>query len=82
MRPCIVVQNNTGNYHSDTLVVVWMSQYDQHPMPTHCKVYDGMESNALCEQISSIEKTDVIKKFGHEYDMKNVNACLRKELGL
>lgn len=66
IRPCVVVQNNIGNIHSPTTVVVPMtSKVDKRNIPTHVFISKqiGLTHNsiALCEQIITINKTDIIK---------------------
>ena len=57
IRPVIILQNDTGNCHSPTtLVVAVTSKTTKNYLPTHIKVYSPMlrkNSVAMLEQISN-----------------------------
>lgn len=60
-RPGVVVQNNAGNFTSDTLIVVPMASKKSSQI-THVEVKKGdvnikRDSTILCEQIRVIDKS-------------------------
>ncbi len=62
VRPVLVIQNNTGNYYSPTVIVAAMSGRTEGKadLPTHYKVgvCAGLEAESLVllEQIRTIDK--------------------------
>lgn len=62
---CIVVQNNTGNHFSPTVVVVPCTTKAKNKIPTHLdiKLKNGIWNTALCEQIITISKDCILSKF-------------------
>lgn len=65
IRPCIVIQNDLGNIHSPTTIIIPLtSKIKKHKLPTHV-VIEGMldkPSVALCEQIRVIDKSRLQSK--------------------
>ncbi|WP_093624965.1 type II toxin-antitoxin system PemK/MazF family toxin [Limosilactobacillus gorillae] len=63
IRPVLVVQNNVGNRHSPTVIVVAITaRMQKHRLPTHVKLNQeaaglARDSVILCEQIRTIDKT-------------------------
>lgn len=63
IRPVVVVQNNVGNRHSPTVIVVAITaRMQKHRLSTHVKLNQGAvglahDSVILCEQIRTIDKT-------------------------
>jgi len=59
-RPCLVVQNDMGNIHSPTVIIVPLSTKQKNKLPTHAMVSKscGLEADsiALTEQIRTIDK--------------------------
>jgi mRNA interferase MazF len=61
-RPCLIVQNNTGNKHSPTVIVAPITgRLKKNPIPTHVLLPKscGLErdSLALTEQIRAIDRS-------------------------
>lgn len=60
IRPVLVVQNNIGNMHSPTIVVLPITSMKKRPLPVHAKVDDNAlltdNSIVLAEQIRTIDK--------------------------
>jgi len=60
IRPVLVVQNNIGNMHSPTIVVLPITSMKKRPLPVHTKVDDNDlltdGSIVLAEQIRTIDK--------------------------
>jgi mRNA interferase MazF len=69
-RPVLIVQNNTGNTHSPTVVVVPITRNLQKSrLPTHVTIPQscGLESDslALAEQIRTIDRSRLSDYIGH-----------------
>lgn len=70
IRPAIIIQNDKGNEHSPTTIVVPITSQEKKPMPTHVMVkpyQSGLNkvSTIMCEQIRTIDKSRIISKVGH-----------------
>lgn len=68
-RPVLVVQNNQGNFHAQTLIIAPMTaQPEKKKLPTHCyigKVPGLGESNTvLLEQLRTIDKRRIVSYIG------------------
>lgn len=90
VRPVLVIQNNTGNRYSPTVIVAAMSgkTTEKANLPTHYKILarDGLKDDSLVllEQLRTIDKrrlNDFIGQLGQK-DMEQVNHCLIISLGL
>ena len=62
MRPVLIVQNDTGNRHSPTVIAAAItSQTGKARLPTHIELSAGgalrRDSVVLCEQIRTIDKS-------------------------
>lgn len=80
-RPCIILQNNKGNYYGSTTIVSPLTKKQKkNNMPTHYilskEKYSFLkhESMVLCEQIRTIDTSRIKKKIGcvTEYDIGNI----------
>ncbi len=84
-RPAIVVSNDVGNRYSTAIEVVYLTSQQKTPLPTHVTVYSShRESTALCEQITSVDKTRLGEYVGHltDEEMRAVDYALLVSLGL
>ena len=88
-RPVLIIQNNTGNKHSPTVIVAAITATLTKPqLPTHVMVDSryGMEKNSiiLLEQIRTIDKTRLQnrKTIFDDKIMKKVNRALAISLEL
>ena len=88
MRPVLIIQNNVGNMHSPTVVVVPItSRMTKNGLPTHVKISaEVLEKNsiALLEQIRTIDKCrldDYIGKVTTE-EMKIIENALLISVGI
>lgn len=88
LRPVLIVQNNTGNKFSPTVIVSAItSQATKNKIPTHvdlpCDTYGlPKDSVVLCEQIRTIDKQR-LKQFVCDIDsltMKKINQALKISL--
>ena len=89
LRPVLVVQNNTGNKHSPTIVVVPMTcNLNKKPLPTHVVIpkSSGLEKDslALAEQIRTIDRSRIHGYIGHiNHEVQDkVNAALLVCVGI
>lgn len=61
VRPVLVVQNNIGNRHSPTLVVLPLSTVKKNKLPTHICIRNSKilpkDSVILAEQIRTIDRS-------------------------
>lgn len=88
-RPVVLVSNDTANEHSPVVTVVPLtSRLYKHHLPTHVFMTESglsVSSLALCEQVMSVDKNQLIKKIGYVSDryvrMQLMNA-LRIQLGM
>lgn len=88
-RPVLVVQNDQGNRHGPTLIVVPItSRMKKHHLPTHVKIRQGIGlpkySIALLEQIRTIDKSRLGAYVGRLEGaaMDGIDAALKISLGL
>lgn len=88
IRPVLIVQNNIGNKHSTTLIIVPISKkLSKPPLPTHVifqsEQLDYM-SMVLCEQLRTIDKKRLKSKITHldESIMNQVDLALKISLNI
>ena len=89
-RPVLIVQNDTGNRHSPTVIAAAItSQTGKARLPTHINIAGGSvglskDSVILLEQIRTIDKQRLKEKVCHLDDgmMKRVDHSLIISLGL
>ena len=78
-RPVLIVQNDTGNRHSPTVIAAAItSQTGKARLPTHINIAGGSvglskDSIILLEQIRTIDKKRLGEKMGH-LDAETMNA--------
>ena len=90
IRPVLIVQNDTGNRHSPTVIVAAItSKMNKAKLPTHIEIeadkYDIVKDSViLLEQLRTIDKKRLKDKVGHlERDiLKRVNEALLVSLEL
>ena len=90
MRPVLIVQNDTGNRHSPTVIAAAItSRLDKARLPTHITLPLGSvglnrESVVLLEQIRTLDKTRLRERMGRldENTMSAVDAALAVSFGL
>lgn len=83
IRPVVVMQNNTGNRYSPTIIVLPItSELKKVNMPTHCllrKTHDNglsTDSMVLAEQVRVIDKSRLREKIGHINEIKDQNNVI------
>lgn len=84
VRPVLVVQNDTGNKHSPTVIVVPLTTKEKKKLPTHATINAKTTSTALCEQQQTIDKSllgDYICS-ASDSEMKCIDVALLVSIGL
>ena len=90
MRPVLIVQNDTGNRHSPTVIAAAItSQLGKARLPTHIylsgrSVGLSRDSVILLEQIRTLDKSRLRERMGHldERAMNAVDNALAVSFGL
>jgi mRNA interferase MazF len=90
VRPVLVIQNDSGNKHSPTVIVAAItSQMRKAKIPTHIEIsskeYDiEKDSVILLEQVRTIDKTRLKEKVCHldKAIMENVGKALKVSFDL
>ncbi len=90
MRPVLIVQNDTGNRHSPTVIAAAItSQTGKTPLPTHIRLAShsaglNRESIILLEQIRTLDKSRLRQRMGRvdEGTMSAVDSALSVSFGL
>ena len=90
VRPVLIVQNDTGNRHSPTVIAAAItSQTGKARLPTHISLAAmscGLpkDSVVLLEQIRTLDKRRLREKMGRLDDgvMRQVDAAIAVSLGL
>lgn len=87
IRPVLVIQNDTGNRFSPTIIVAAItSNLQKARLPTHIIIDEDVlseKSVVLLEQIRTIDKTRLIKKLGRlsDKDMHRIDEAISISMG-
>lgn len=89
VRPVLIIQNDTGNLHSPTVIVAAITGRNKKPhMPVHVPITAAesglsMDSVVLTEQVRTLEKSRLTKYLGHlgGEAMARIDAALSRSLG-
>ena len=89
-RPVLIVQNDIGNKHSNTVIaaIITSSMAHKAKMPTHCHIKAqqglGRDSLVLMEQIRTIDKSRLKEYIGtlESSAMDKVDTALAISVGL
>ena len=89
VRPVLIIQNDTGNLHSPTVIVAAITGRRKKPhMPVHVPISAiesglAMDSIVLTEQVRTLEKSRLTKYLGHlpEDAMARIDAALMRSIG-
>ena len=90
VRPVLVIQNNTGNIHSPTIIAAAITGYvkGKH-QPTHVRLQGAScglfrDSTVLLEQLRTLDKSRLDKYMGSvgEDKMREVDVALNVSVGL
>jgi len=89
VRPVLIVQNNIGNTHSPTVIVIPItSSKGKSKLPTHQKLAEtdilSDSSITLAEQIRTIDKTRLRSHIGSldNLIMKKIDNSLKASIGV
>lgn len=87
IRPVLIIQNDTGNHYSPTVIAAAITGRKKKPMPTHVQVITkGLsgESIVLLEQIRTIDRQRLLHYVNHlDGDaMRPVDKAISVSLGL
>ena len=90
MRPVLIVQNDTGNRHSPTVIAAAItSQMGKARLPTHITLAGhnvglSRDSIVLLEQVRTIDKRRLREHMGHVDDalMNQVDNAIAVSFGL
>ena len=89
IRPVLIIQNDTGNYHSPTIIVIAVTRrtFKKPSQPTHVVLDDaeGLDPSLfMLEVIRTIDKRRVHNYVGKltEEQMERIDAALRVSLRL
>ena len=89
-RPVLIIQNDTGNKHSNTVIAAVLTGKTKSKanIPTHCLIKRqqglGQDSLALLEQVRTIDKTRLKEYIGtlDSESMSRVDKALAISVGL
>jgi len=87
-RPCLIVQNDTGNHFSPTVVVAAITSKWKKDLPTHQMLPDScgltIPSYVLLEQLRTIDKVRLQHYVGRldNATMRGVDRALAVSMGL
>lgn len=89
IRPVLIIQNDTGNYHSPTIIVIAVTRrtFKKPKQPTHVVLDDAQglaPSLFMSEVVRTIDKRRVLSYVGRltREQMRRVNAALLVSVGL
>ena len=87
IRPVLIIQNDTGNHYSPTVIAAAITGRKKKPMPTHVQVCTkGLngQSIVLLEQIRTIDRQRLLHYVNHldGNAMRPVDKAISVSLGL
>lgn len=90
VRPAVIVSNDVCNRYSPTVTVIPLTSRQKKPLPTHFIVTPGERSGlqavstALCEQVQTIGKSQLIRLMGSvdKSLLRDLNLSISVQLGL
>lgn len=87
IRPVLIVQNEAGNHHSPTIIIIPISSIcKKNHLPVHIQIENVLpkKSIAMAEQIRTIDRSRMLKYAG-SVDcniMEEIDAILKISLGV
>ena len=87
-RPVLILQNNTGNEYSPTVIIAAITSRIKSKLPTHVKLKNmkGLDKDSvvLLEQVRTVDKCRLDEKIGYlnRYQMRKVDEALRISVGV
>ena len=84
VRPVLIVQNDTGNKYSPTVIGCPLTTREKKRLPTHTHIKAKSDSTCLCEQLMCIDKNMLGDCIGcaTENEMESVDMALAISIGL
>lgn len=85
IRPVVIVQNDTGNKYSSTVIVAPLTSRSKKPLPTHSITYaSGLRSTVLTEQLKTLNKSWLGRKLGEltATELECLDRALAVSIGL
>ena len=85
IRPCLVIQNDTGNEFSTTTIVIPSTTSTKNYTASHVRITSlNKPSYLLCEQIRIVDKARFKNKLGKlkSSEMVEVERVLKLQLGM
>lgn len=85
-RPWVIVSNDINNAYSPMVNAIPLTtSLCKKPLPTHCEILSGpQKSIALCEQVKTLNKSQLISKIGHcaNWEIRQIKICLMIQFNL
>lgn len=91
-RPCIIVQNSTGNKFSPTTIIIPITNRENRNQPTQVEIKEDMVKNsirkisgmALAEQVRTIDRSRIIASIGmiSEEIMREIDVAVLNSFGI
>lgn len=80
----MIVSNDVCNDVSPVIEVIFLTSRKKHPLPTHVNVQCELYSTALCEQITSVDKTRLLDYVGRASpeEMQQIDEAIKISLGI
>lgn len=80
----MIVSNDVCNDVSPVIEVIFLTSRKKHPLPTHVNVQCELYSTALCEQITSVDKSRLLDYVGRASpeEMQQIDEAIKISLGL
>ena len=90
VRPVLIIQNDTGNRYSPTVIAAITSQTGKARLPTHIDLPVDQscglsrDSVVLLEQVRTLDKRRLRERMGHveEHVMEKVDTAIAVSFGL
>jgi mRNA interferase MazF len=88
IRPVVIIQNDKGNYYSDTTIVAMVTSKQKKTTAVHVTLHSkdifSKKSYVLTEQLRTISISRLGKYIGllSGSDMRKIDKALKKSLGL
>lgn len=88
IRPVVIIQNDKGNYYSDTTIVAMITSKQKKTTAVHVNLHSkdifSKKSYVLTEQLRTITISRLGKFIGilSGNDMRKIDKALKKSLGL
>ncbi len=80
----MIVSNDVCNDVSPVIEVIFLTSRKKHPLPTHVNVQCELYSTALCEQITSVDKSRLLDYVGRASpeEMQQIDEAIKVSLGI